>query len=62
MPDRIPQAVLDQYRRRGWHITAAGLPDAGITTGPCGRCRQPTLLYGPNGRPLCPSCEGGTDA
>ncbi len=26
-------------------------------TGPCGRCREPTHRYGPEGGPLCESCE-----
>jgi predicted amidophosphoribosyltransferase len=25
-------------------------------TGPCTKCRQPTIRYGPGGNPLCPQC------
>ena len=25
--------------------------------GPCARCRQPCVRYGPQGRPLCPACQ-----
>jgi hypothetical protein len=26
-------------------------------TGPCGSCRQPHRRYGPQGRPLCSTCD-----
>lgn len=54
---RIPAAVLDEYRRAGWHITEHGRPDPGTTTGPCGRCRNPTEIYGPNAQGLCRDCK-----
>jgi hypothetical protein len=59
-PTSSVPAPIEEYRECGWTITPYGRPDAGVTTGPCGRCRQPTLLYGPNGRALCVDCEGDT--
>jgi hypothetical protein len=59
-PDQLGAGAVEEYRECGWTITPYGRPDAGVTTGPCGRCRQPTLLYGPNGRALCVDCEGDT--
>ncbi|AKZ59225.1 hypothetical protein SAM23877_6180 [Streptomyces ambofaciens ATCC 23877] len=25
-------------------------------TGPCTKCHEPTIRYGPGGNPLCPEC------
>lgn len=58
--------ALDAYRLAGWHITTHGHIDLGQRVGPCAnpRCRQPTVVYGPTGNPLCPACRptpGGND-
>lgn len=50
-------AAIDAYRRAGWTITPLGLPDPGVTLGPCARCGALHELYGPNGRPLCDHCQ-----
>lgn len=49
--------VLAEYRRKGWRITSTGYPDSGMRTGPCARCAQTTVVYGPTGHPLCPTCR-----
>lgn len=47
----------------GWRLTPYGRLDLGLLVGPCARCRAPTVLYGPRGQPLCPSCRTpGSDA
>lgn len=50
-------AAIAAYRAAGWRITPGGRVCSGTTTGPCGRCRQPTTRYGPHGHPLCPACR-----
>lgn len=57
---QLGAGAIESYREVGWRITEHGRPDAGTTTGPCGRCRHPAGVYGPNGRNLCGDCEGGT--
>jgi hypothetical protein len=49
------------YREAGWAITASGRPHLGMFTGPCARCSDTTVLYGPLGQPLCPACRPGTE-
>lgn len=49
--------AVQLYREAGWRITEFGRPDPGVVTGPCGRCRKPTLRYGPRGRATCLECR-----
>lgn len=54
---RIPPAARRWLIERGWTITAHGNVDTGQRVGPCARCFQPTVVYGPLGHPLCPQCR-----
>lgn len=56
----LSATAIARYLARGWRITPHGRPDAGITTGPCARCRAPHHLYGPGGHPLCGRCRSPT--
>lgn len=49
-------AIAD-YVQSGWHRTEGGGVDTGQRIGPCGGCQEPTVLYGPFGRPLCRTCD-----
>lgn len=54
---KLTARALNEYRRKGWRITAHRHPDPGTRTGPCARCGTTTVLYGPTGNPLCPTCR-----
>lgn len=49
--------AIEEYREAGWRITEHGRPDFGTVVGPCARCREPTVVYGPHGHNLCPDCR-----
>lgn len=55
-PVRLTCAAALAYQAAGWTVTN-GVPDTGLTTGPCTTCRQPHTRYGPTGKPHCPTCR-----
>lgn len=60
--DRLGAGALAHYRENGWQVTEHGQLDTGMRTGPCARCTAITVVYGPNGQPLCPQCRGADGA
>lgn len=56
---RLTEAAREAYRAAGWTITPHGQVCTGQRVGPCATpaCRQPTVVYGPTGQPLCPACR-----
>lgn len=54
---QLGAGAVAAYREAGWHISEGGRPHAGVITGPCAKCRQTTVIYGPHGNPLCPECR-----
>lgn len=59
---KLGPAVLAAYRAAGWRISDGGNPGIGTVAGPCARCLQPTVVYGPHGQPLCPTCRRPPDS
>jgi len=53
---RLGPDALAAYAAAGWTVRD-GRVGIDQTVGPCARCRQPTVRYGPRGRPLCPTCR-----
>lgn len=59
-PSQVPPlrgVIIVQYQERGWQVSAGGRVESGSRVGPCGRCREPCVRYGPTGQSLCPSCR-----
>lgn len=56
---QLSARAVAAYRAAGWHISAGGRPHPGLTTGSCTQCGETTVVYGPQGNPLCRECNRG---
>lgn len=56
---RLGSTARHLYRAAGWTVGSHGTVGMGgdDTSGPCARCRQPCIRYGPTGGPLCTTCR-----